>query len=394
MLHPRWKEVPRLLAWILALLALAGCKPEPAPAGGEIEAYLADLDPPADKWGYMDTLGQIVIPAAYADAGIFSGGLTAVLKDGRWGYIDRMGNTAIPHAFKSAWAFREGRARVTGFERHGYYIRRDGSAIFSDRWEADDDFSGGLARIREGELVGFIDTSGVERIAPIYEQATRFVDGMSIVTREGLKGVIDPQGRMRVTARYDRIIPLPGAMHFLARQRDRWQLVDRSDNIVHDFQPGESVTSDGHWIAVVSSSGTYWIHVDDLTIRPGGDLTNLHPLGEGLWRAKRDERILLVRPPDSTVHPGPFDQVNTFSGGLAVFSRDGTWGYLDTTGREVTKPVFGLAWDYRDGFARAAFSDGIAFIDRRQRLAFYPPPGTVDMRDFSEGLAPVQISRE
>jgi hypothetical protein len=104
--------------------------------------------------------------------------------------------------------------------------------------------------------------------------------------------------------------------------------------------------------------------------------------------------MVLMRPPDITVHPGPFDQVNRFSGGYAVYGRDGTWGYLDTSGRELTKPAFGLAWDYREGLARAAFSDGIAFIDRRQQLAFYPPPGTVDLRDFSEGLAPVQIARE
>ncbi len=394
MLHPRWKEMACPLAYLLVMLALAGCKPEPVPAGTEIDAYLADLEPAADKWGYMDTLGQIVIPAIYDDAGIFNEGLAAVLREGRWGYIDREGNTAIPHRFKSAWAFHEGRARVTGFERPGHYIRRDGSAIIADRWEADDDFSGGLARVREGELVGFIDTSGAEKIPPVYEQATRFVDGFSIVTREGAKGVIDAHGRMRVNARFERIIMLPGALHFLARQKDRWNLVDRTDKIVYAFQPGESVTSDGQWIAVVSPSGTHWMTVDDLTVRSAGDMTDLQPLGEGLWTAKRNGIMFILRPPDITVHPGPFDQINKFSGGFTVYGRDGTWGYLDTAGREVAKPVFGLAWDYREGLARAAFSDGIAFIDRRQKLAFYPPPGTVDMRDFSEGLAPVQITRE
>lgn len=394
MLHPRCKEIACQLVYLLVMLALTGCKPERVPAGGEIDAYLADLEPPADKWGYMDTTGQIVIPAMYDDAGIFSEGLAAVLQDGRWGYVDRQGKTAIPPAFKSAWAFSEGRARVTGFERPGYYIRRDGTAIASDRWEADDDFSGGLARIREGELVGFIDTSGAERIAPVYEQATRFAEGLSIVTRQGSKGVIDTQGRMLVPAGYDQIMLLPGALYVLAKRDGRWHLLNRSDKVIFAFQPGESVTSDGHWIAVVNASGARWMTVDDLTIHAADDLTAMQPLGEGLWSARQAGIMRLVRPPAKTIHPGPFDQVNKFSGGFAVYGRDGTWGYLDTSGREVTKPVFGLAWDYRHGLARAAFSDGIAFIDRRQQLAFYPPPGTVDMRDFSEGLAPVQITRE
>src|SRR5690606_2530669 len=233
----------------------------------------ADLEPSAEKWGYMDTAGQIVIPAAYDDAGIFSEGLAAVLRDGRWGYIDRDGNTAIPHAFKSAWAFSEGRARVTGLERPGYYTRRDGSAITSDHWEADDECAGDLARIREGVLVGFIDTSGAEKIAPVYEQATRFANGLSIVTRQGSKGVIDTQGRMLVQARFDQMIMLPGALYFMAKQDGRWYLVDRGDKVVFAFQPGESITSDGQWIAVMNATGAQWMTIENLTVRAADGLT-------------------------------------------------------------------------------------------------------------------------
>ena len=88
-----------------------------------------------------------------------------------------------------------------------------------------------------------------------------------------------------------------------------------------------------------------------------------------------------------------FAQINRFTEGIAVYYTGTDWGYMDTDGTELTIDVFGLAWDYKEGFARADFADGIAFLDRQQRLAFYPPPGTTDMRDFSGGLAPVQISK-
>ena len=44
-----------------------------------------------DKWGYIDTKGNIVIPAVYDDAYSFSQGLAAVKVNGKWGYIDTKG---------------------------------------------------------------------------------------------------------------------------------------------------------------------------------------------------------------------------------------------------------------------------------------------------------------
>ena len=66
---------------------------------------------------------------------------------------------------------------------------------------------------------------------------------------------------------------------------------------------------------------------------------------------------------------------------------------MNLKGEELTGNVFKLAWDYKESVARAAAEHGIAFIDKEQKIAFYPPPGTLDMRDFSEGLAPIQVAR-
>ena len=106
---------------------------------------------------------------------------------------------------------------------------------------------------------------------------------------------------------------------------------------------------------------------------------------------KKDIGYQLLDKDGKIVSDNQYNQVNKFSDGFAAYSKDDYWGYLDTSGKELTGEVFGLAWDYKEGFARAAFKDGLAFIDRNQKLAFYPPAGTLDFRDFSEGLAAVQM---
>jgi hypothetical protein len=48
-----------------------------------------------------------------------------------------------------------------------------------------------------------------------------------------------------------------------------------------------------------------------------------------------------------------------------------------------------LAWSFQDGLARVAFYEGIGYIDKQARVVI--PPRFLDNRDFSEGLARVQI---
>jgi hypothetical protein len=122
--------------------------------------------------------------------------------------------------------------------------------------------------------------------------------------------------------------------------------------------------------------------------------SHLMYLGEKRWAGKKEQGYQLLNAEGMALTNPSYDQLNKFSEGIAVFSRNEYWGYLDIHGKELTDAVFGLAWDYHEGFARAAFLDGIAYINQQQQLAFYPPAGTLDMRDFAEGLAPIQILKK
>ena len=65
-----------------------------------------------DSWGYIDVTGKVVIPFGFERAGLFSGGLARVRKDGKWGYIDRTGKLVIPYRYNWARDFRDGVAEV------------------------------------------------------------------------------------------------------------------------------------------------------------------------------------------------------------------------------------------------------------------------------------------
>ena len=64
-------------------------------------------------FGYIDTVGEEVIPLRYPEARSFSNGYAAVFRaDKGWGYIDCSGKESIPCRFLSAGDFQDGLATV------------------------------------------------------------------------------------------------------------------------------------------------------------------------------------------------------------------------------------------------------------------------------------------
>jgi hypothetical protein len=58
-----------------------------------------------DKWGFINTSGNFVIPAQFDDANSFSEGLAAVKVGDKWGYIDKTGQLKIKPQFDNALYF-------------------------------------------------------------------------------------------------------------------------------------------------------------------------------------------------------------------------------------------------------------------------------------------------
>ena len=108
----------------------------------------------------------------------------------------------------------------------------------------------------------------------------------------------------------------------------------------------------------------------------------------GRWIAGDGEQYAVVDETGTPLTDFVYDQINNFSEGLAAFYQNRLCGYLSLSGEEVQPAGYGLAWDFQNGFARAAFRDGIAYIRPDGTVPFVPK--YFEIRDFSEGLAPFQ----
>lgn len=379
------------LGSILLYGILLGCRRDTSAISDEKAAYMADYESPSGKWGFINQEGEVVVKPVYDNVGAFSEGYAAVNVNGFWGYINLQGKLVIKPVFKSAWAFHEGKAHVLPFDEKEKYIDKKGMPLKTEGWSAADDFSNERARVKVGDAFGYIDPDGHLVIPPLYSRGWNFRCGICIVEYDSKLGVIDPQGNYVLNPEFGSI-KISGENHVILCQKGNHSIAyDLKGKEIISLNESKMIETDGQLISVRQKDSMCL--VDRATKIPlkATSYSNIIYLKHSLWAGKMKDGYVILNDLGQPVTAERYQQVNKFSDGFAAFSKGDLWGYLDAKGSEKMTAEFGLAWDYKEGLARAAFKDGIGYIDRDQKLAFYPPDGAIELRDFSMGLAPIQF---
>jgi len=223
-----------------------------------------------DLWGYIDIAGHLAIPPRFILADRFSDGLAPV----RWknsgtgetvsGYVDVSGRIAITcdasNPDQHLSAARCGRAFTGGYvaeaievfrcldepgnpkeypckatliDRWGYYDKAGNLAIAGPFHSGVSQFAGGLAAVqRYGEkTIGFIDSSGAFVIAPYYDQAQAFSEGLAAARRGSLWGFIDRSGQLVIDVRFRSASKFSEGLAAIF-ENGRWGYIDRAGRFV------------------------------------------------------------------------------------------------------------------------------------------------------------------
>lgn len=195
-----------------ALLGLAGGEPgltQVAPSNTpNAQAGILHPEKQADKWGYADASGKMLIAPQFKDARQFSEGLAAVLVEisapSKIRLIDPRGvPTGI--AAQSKWGF----------------IADDGTMVIPPQFEAGGDFSEGLVAASlevpwsGGDTWGYVNRQGKMAIKPQFNLAHPFSEGLALVWAGGVRltdpfvrsfvnmGFIDHSGRWEIRSKFN-----------------------------------------------------------------------------------------------------------------------------------------------------------------------------------------------
>lgn len=173
-----------------------------------------------DKYGYVNTKGELVVAPTFDRAWDFAEGLAVVKKGEKHGYIKPNGDYAIQPTYDDAWDFQGGLAAVQMGEKYGY-IDKAGKAVIPV--EYDDTYSyldKNFALVKKQERWGMIDRKG-KIIAPIkYDELDGIGDGRIVAKLGNHFGYLDYQGKVAIAFAYEHASPFTNGVAEVLKKGD------------------------------------------------------------------------------------------------------------------------------------------------------------------------------
>lgn len=152
------------------------------------------------KQGFLDTLGNEVIPCIYDEVSIFRNARAAVRNNDLWGIIDTLGDTILPILYHDKtpkgmkYAYYDSLALVE-LNGHLGFVDLQGRLVIPFYFDQAFNFSQGLAAVRYNGRWGYIDTHGDIFLPFIFDIAGPFQYGRADVYFQGSYHAIDLNGR-------------------------------------------------------------------------------------------------------------------------------------------------------------------------------------------------------
>jgi len=278
------------------------------------------------------TVAEIVIPLQFQDARPFSDGLAAVKLDDMWGYIDRLGQWVLPPTFSfPIGEYSSGLAYVGN-----QFLDRNGALAFGGaKYENARSFKPkgekALAAVQLSGKWGYIDLKGELVISPKYDNAGDFsesADGLYLapVKIGGVWGYVDNKGRELIMSKFDyawsfsglfAAVMIEGAVGYI----DRSGLYTIEPKFVHGgaFQNGRALVRIGGKTGYINDKGRLLIPAK---YHDGGEFN------DGLAPVATDNRWGYINVSGEIVIPPLYDKALPFSEELAAVEQDGLWGYI------------------------------------------------------------------
>jgi hypothetical protein len=260
-------------------------------------------------------------------------------------------------------------------DRQGY-IDATGHLIIAPRFDDAGQFSEGLAWVIVGaEMVhvqgqlspvggktGYIDTAGTFVIPPVYDGGMNFSEGLAAVRVGKSWGYIDKLGKIVIKPRFEVASEFHNSTA-VVQQSGRTEYVDREGNFVSPPPTPPLSAKSSHMLpfseglaAVFDESTRMWGYVDktgEYRIRPSFQFAS--SFSEGLAAASPDGgKWGYLNPAGEWTIKPQFDAAQDFSGGLAavkIGGATGHWGYVDRTGQFAIPPHFEQAGPFVNGLA-------------------------------------------
>ena len=242
--------------------------------------------------------------------------------------------------------------------------------------------------VKLGDKWGYVDSDGKYIINPIYDNAYCFFDGLAMVVKDGKVGYINSSGKEVISPEYKGGTNFSEGKAFVVMDGEPIKCINTSgkelfslENIewAYNFHEGLSVIKD--------TSNRYGFQDPDGKIVIAPRFNNVGSFSEGMAFFQDGSECGYINTKGEVVFNISSDnEESEFCNGLVEnVNSTGKFGYLDKSGSIAIPHQFDLATPFKEGLAVVAVGDKFGYIDTKGTIIINPQFQLADQ--FTDGLA-------
>lgn len=343
----------------IAILFLSSCMTN----YNDIDLFRIEKD---GLYGFIDNNGKVVIKPQFDLALNFSENLAYARKDSVYGFIDKNGSFIIEHTLPKKYSFSK-LLRTPVIEEKG---------IFGNYPKREDiRFSNGLCLFLDNTTnkYGYINKYGDYKIAPKFESAFPFSEGLAVIQIDGKFGFINTEGNIVIDCIYDH------ANSFCCNRaicKFQKTVIRKLDGREIPFYRMNVVVIDKTGAIINAPQGMAGLNDFSQNISVKFDINKLLQTGKGKTFLDKDLNLMTEY---------YFEDAKDFSENWAAIKVNGKWGFLKIDFQTIIEPTFDDVQNFHDSLAPVKADGKWGFINEAGDLIIENKYDTVSV--FSNNLA-------
>lgn len=315
-------------------------------AGKEFLAYKEN-----GLWGFIDSLGKVLIEPKFEFAEGFTEGLALVIKDGLAGFINKSEEVIIPFKYEDANRFKEGLAAVS---KGGYWgmIDRSNKEIIPINFEIVGNIKNDLILVADSANYGYYNKKGQIEIPLMLQYATDFKDGYAIVGINDKKAIINTRGDFIVSADYTWLKPFNEYQSFIAKKDSLFGIIDNKGSTLLAFEY-DKIGKLINGRALVVKDGKYgYISKSTIPVIPlmydyNADVSLWGEFQSSYAKYILKDKFGIIDSMGNKVFPAIFQDVGQYSeNNFVAVKKRGKWGYSNTDLKLVIPYTYQQAFSF------------------------------------------------
>ena len=322
------------------------------------------------KYGFIDSLGNTIIPCSYDWADDFSEGASVVIRDEKAGYISKSGNSIIPFSYDEANSFHNGLAVVKKNNKFGL-IHKTGKQIIPPEY---DDISGNESNekivhaLKDG-IYKYYDSRGKFLFEGKFEKAGDFSCGRAYIVQNGQYGFINRKGEIIIPAIYNWAESFKPNGTARIKLLDKYGMIDTSGKSLLQCEYDRIDEFSEELVLVVKSKKFGFADAQGRIIIPvkfdySSENSSANGFQNGLAKAEQNKKRGLIDKAGKLVIPCEYDDIRNFSEDLCAVKKD-KWGFIDRNKKLKINYQFDYAWDFSEGLAKVKIKGKTGFINHK-----------------------------